>query len=556
MYTSDIYIYIIFCISNRFSIACVACIVRCSAAPPCGGRLTNSSTSESITPLVDKALLRMFTMRMRLGHFDTPEAQQPWSGYSLNDVDTGANRALAEDAALQGFVLLKNDAPRSSPQPVHAASADAAPAAVTEAAAPTLPLRAGTQIAVVGPYTNAKSSMLGNYHERQSPSGLPISPCAGITATNGGTAANDDAKNADEKSNPKSNPSLTTCQDDADKCTVAGNTTCFTPAVQAAISSAEVVILAIGIDQSQEAEGKDRVNITLPGMQNDLIDATAKAANGKPIVAIMFSGSALDVSMLKADKRIGAIMWVGYPGEAGGSAIAAAVFGAKNQWGKLPMTWYKSSFLSQANLTDYRMRPDIATGYPGRTHRFFTGVPLWPFGTGLSYTTFSRSIKRSEMPAEATQDEPLGVAATMPAVSMPAVAGGSWAESNDDVVAVFDATVANVGSVAGDDVVMLYVEPPAAAVAAGAPRRQLAAFARTTLGAGETQVLRLELQRRHLRVPAAAIEAATATPWKVWLNENPPARKISSGSSDGTDSSSGSSVGGSNVLLLHVGIVA
>ena len=160
------------------------------------------------------------------------------------------------------------------------------------------------------------------------------------------------------------------------------------------------------------------------------------------------------------------------------------------------------------------------------------------------------------MPAEATQDEPLGVAATMPAVSMPAVACGSWAESNDDVVAVFDATVANVGSVAGDDVVMLYVEPPAAAVAAGAPRRQLAAFARTTLGAGETQVLRLELQRRHLRVPAAAIEAATATPWKVWLNENPPARKISSGSSDGTDSSSGSSVGGSNVLLLHVGIVA
>ena len=114
---------------------------------------------------------------------------------------------------------------------------------------------------------------------------------------------------------------------------------------------------------------------------------------------------------------------------------------------------------------------------------------------------------------------------------MPSEADGPWSHKNDDVIAVYDATVTNTGTVAGDDVVMLYLEPPAAAVALGAPRQQLAAFVRTTLGPGETTVVQLELLRRHLRVPSAAVEAATATPWTVRLNDKQQASSTSSTSS-------------------------
>ena len=72
--------------------------------------------------------------------------------------------------------------------------------------------------------------------------------------------------------------------------------------------------------------------------------------------------------------------------QAGGAAIAAALYGTVTTglWGKLPMTWYAEEFCQVANLTDYRMRPDPATNYPGRTHRFYTGAPVYEFGAGQS----------------------------------------------------------------------------------------------------------------------------------------------------------------------------
>ena len=190
------------------------------------------------------------------------------------------------------------------------------------------------------------------------------------------------------------------------------------------------------------------------------------------------------------------------------------------------------------------MRPDAATGYPGRTHRFYTGTPLWSFGTGLSYTTFARAIKCNggsgagtavdAVSGDCTLTVPLPVGRSSGGAGGGGAGGGGggaggggpvsdtdvgpWSDTNDDVILSVDTTVTNVGGVAGDDVVLLYLEPPPGAVANGAPKQQLAAFARVSVATNETKVVRLDLLRRHFRVPAAAQSAAASSPWKVQLN--------------------------------------
>lgn len=232
-------------------------------------------------------------------------------------VDTAQHRALAHDAALQGFVLLKNDG--------H-----------------TLPLTRNARIAVLGPHAQSTIALLGNYHERTPP--FCVSPCAGM-----GAAA--------------VAPDHVTCVVPAG-CSIGGNATCFDSAAAVAVKNADVTVLVLGLDQSQEAEGHDRRNLSLPGTQLDLVAKVTATAGGKPVVVLLASGSALDVAVLQRDAAVGAIAWVGYPGEASGEAIASAVFGDTNKWGKLPMTWYDGSFCDDVNLSDYRMRPDAATGYP------------------------------------------------------------------------------------------------------------------------------------------------------------------------------------------------
>ena len=263
-----------------------------------------------------------------------------------------------------------------------------------------------------------------------------------------------------------------------------------------------------------QAEGHDRENLTLPGTQAALVSSAVAAANGKPVVVFALSGSALDLAAIQANPGVGAIAWVGYPGQGGGGAIANATFGVTNKWGKLPMTWYDSTFVKQVNMSDYRMRPDPKTGYPGRTHRFYTGRPAYPFGYGLSYTTFDRSMAVVG-PAGGGANAVGAAAVDLIAVQR---ADGPW-ENNDNVVAVIAASSTNTGTVAGDDVVMLYVEPPAGAVAHGAAKEQLVAFKRVSMAPREASTFQFELQRRHLRVPPEAVDAANAAPWHLRLND-------------------------------------
>ncbi|RWW07388.1 hypothetical protein GW17_00029231, partial [Ensete ventricosum] len=152
---------------------------------------------------------------------------------------------------------------------------------------------------------------------------------------------------------------------------IACNVTKIPEAVQLA-SSVDYVIMFMGLDQDQEQEGFDRTDLVLPGMQQTLISKVAEAAK-KPIILVLLSGGPLDITFAKDDPRIGAILWAGYPGEAGG---------------KLPVTWYPQEF-TKVPMTDMRMRPDPTTGYPGRSYRFYTGKTVYQFGYGLSYSNYS-----------------------------------------------------------------------------------------------------------------------------------------------------------------------
>src|SRR5579884_4207985 len=160
------------------------------------------------------------------------------------------------------------------------------------------------------------------------------------------------------------------------------------PEAVAAARNADVVVAVVGITSQLEGEempasepgflGGDRTRIDLPEPEEALIQAVA--ATGKPLVVVLMNGSALSVNW--ASEHANAILESWYSGEEGGAAIAETLSGKNNPAGRLPVTFYKN--VSQLpNFEDYSME--------GRTYRYFHGKPLYPFGYGLSYTTFRYS---------------------------------------------------------------------------------------------------------------------------------------------------------------------
>ncbi len=247
------------------------------------------------------------------------------------------------------------------------------------------------------------------------------------------------------------------------------------PAAIDAAKDADVVVAVVGITSELEGEemqvsvpgfkGGDRTSIDLPKPEEDLIEALA--ATGKPLVVVLTNGSALAVNW--ANEHANAILDAFYPGEEGGTAVAETLSGKNDPAGRLPVTFYKS--VDQIPpFEDYAMK--------GRTYRYFTGTPLYPFGYGLSYTKFSYSD-----------------------LSVPTqnVAAG------DPVSA--DVTVTNSGSVAGDEVVQLYLKFPNVP---GAPLRALRGFERAHLAAGASQKVHFELKNRDLSMVTEAGEPVIA----------------------------------------------
>jgi beta-glucosidase len=179
------------------------------------------------------------------------------------------------------------------------------------------------------------------------------------------------------------------------------------------------------------------------------------AGTGKPLVVVLMNGSALGVNWEKAHAN--AILETWYSGEEGGAAIAETLSGKNNPAGRLPVTFYKDVH-QLPHFEDYSMKR--------RTYRYFDGEPLWPFGYGLSYTTFGYSDL------------------TLPA--SPLSAGDSLDAS---------VMVMNTGKVAGDEVVQLYLKFPDVP---GAPIRALRGFQRIHLEPGAKQKVDFHLNPRDL----------------------------------------------------------
>jgi beta-glucosidase len=233
----------------------------------------------------------------------------------------------------------------------------------------------------------------------------------------------------------------------------------------AAARDADAVVMLLGLSPRLEGEempvdvpgfrGGDRMDLGLPATQQELLAAIV--AVGKPVVLVLLNGSALSIPW--AAEHVPAILEAWYPGQAAGTAIADVLFGDINPAGRLPVTVYRSA-AQLPPFEDYAMR--------GRTYRYFTGEPLFPFGHGLSYTTFAYRDLR--LPAEVR-------------------AGDSAAVTVE---------VENTGDRAGDEVIQVYVTDTQASVPV--PVRTLAGFQRVTLAPGERRAVTFVIAPRSLSV--------------------------------------------------------
>jgi beta-glucosidase len=239
--------------------------------------------------------------------------------------------------------------------------------------------------------------------------------------------------------------------------------------------NADVCVAVLGITSDLEGEempvseegfkGGDRTSLNLPKPAEDLLEAVSAA--GKPVVLVLANGSALAVNW--AAEHVNAILEAWYPGEEGGTAVAQTLSGKNNPAGRLPVTYYTGTD-QLPPFEDYAMK--------GRTYRYFEGKPLYTFGYGLSYTTFSYRGLR------------------LPKKIIPA---------GDPLAA--EVTVTNTGPREGDEVVQLYLSFPNVP---GAPLRALRGFQRVHLKQGESQKVRFELKDRDLSLVTEAGEPIIA----------------------------------------------
>ncbi|HTR78193.1 MAG TPA: glycoside hydrolase family 3 C-terminal domain-containing protein [Gemmatimonadaceae bacterium] len=380
---------------------------------------------------LDTSVSRLFTARFRLGLFDPP-GRVKYASIPPDSNDTPGHAALALEAAERSIVLLKNDG--------------------------LLPLRRGSitdtvgaavsgrdrRIAVIGPNADDVPVLLGNYNGTPS---APVTPLAGIRQAAGPGAVVEYARGS-------------TIAEGLPDSTA--DSTLLRQAVALARRS-DVAILCLGLSPRLEGEamsvripgfdGGDRTSLDLPAPQERLLEAVA--ATGTPVVLVLVAGSAVAVTW--AAEHVPAIIDAWYPGEAGGTAIARVVFGDANPGGRLPATFYRS-------VSD--LPPFQSYAMAGRTYRFFAGDVLYPFGYGLSYTTFAYS--GLQVPARVHVGDSARVSVE----------------------------VRNTGTRAGDEVVQLYVTDRSAT--RDEPIRSLAGFARVTLAPRERKVVRFVIRPRQL----------------------------------------------------------
>lgn len=290
---------------------------------------------------VDTAVARLLTARMKLGMFDKEE-NNPYTSIPYEVVNCEKHRKLAWQAACESIVLLKNENY-------------------------LLPLDASKlkSILVIGPNANDTLVHLGNYEG---------TPAHVVTVLEG-----------IQKRVLKNTKVL--YHRGCDLTNTANYYSLMNEALELT-DKAEVIVFAGGISPRLEGEalqvqvngfkGGDKTNLDLPAVQTSLLMELKKT--GKPIILLLINGSALSINW--ENENIPAIIETWYGGEASGTAIADVLFGGYNPAGRLPVTFYKS-INDIPEFDDYNME--------GKTYRYFNKPVLYPFGYGLSYTTFTYS---------------------------------------------------------------------------------------------------------------------------------------------------------------------
>ncbi len=341
---------------------------------------------------VDTCLKRLIAARIRLGEFDRLPL---WNHLPESIVEGPKNHALARRMTRETLVLLKNDG--------------------------VLPLKKDARVALIGPNADDPEMMWGNYN--------PV-PRTTITLEDALEVRVDGLQyfKACEAVEPLLPVELILQQ----------------------LEGYETVIFAGGISSRLEGEemhvsvpgfsAGDRTDIELPKVQRDILAALHAA--GKKVILVNFSGSA--VGLVPETESCNAILQAWYPGQEGGPAIAEVLFGDVNPSGKLPVTFYRNIDQLPA-FENYDMK--------GHTYRYFEGEPLFPFGFGLSYTTFHY--------------------------------GKAHVHGHSLVI-----PVTNTGKVEGTEVVQLYVRRPDDAAG---PRKTLRAFRRVSIPVGKTVKVSLPL---------------------------------------------------------------
>ena len=368
---------------------------------------------------LDNAVRRVLQLKFEMGLFEHPYVDAKTAAVQVHNEDAVET---ARQVARESITLLKNDG--------------------------TLPLSKDIMVAVVGPNADNIYNMLGDYTAPQ-PDGKVVTVYKGIQAVLG------DAKCTYAKG-----------------CAVRDINDCDIPAAVEAARQADVVIAVVGGSSARDfktsyedtgaasseqqfvsdmecGEGFDRATLDLLGRQTELLEALKKT--GKPLVVVYIEGRPLNKNW--ADENANAVLTAYYPGEQGGNAIADALFGDYNPAGRLPVSVPRHV----GQLPVYYNKPAPAA----HDYVEMSAQPLYPFGYGLSYTTFEYSGLNISKTADGGCD------------------------------ATF--TVTNTGNRKGDEVAQLYLHRRMSSVVQ--PEQQLKAFERITLNAGESHAVTLHLDR-------------------------------------------------------------
>ena len=419
------------------------------------GKVTEAQLDEAVMPILEA--------KYQLGLFDNPYVDESKVDAQLSSPE---GRALERKLASRSMVLLKNDN--------H-----------------TLPLAANMKkVAVIGYLADSAKDIEGGWTVEGLFGGAskshPVTVLAGLKNKLGpnvqinyvpGAAPSREYPSMIDVMLGVKNPPPPTAKDVSD----------WIAKAKTAAAEADVAIAVLGEVANMNGEAASRATLDLPGMQEQLLEAVA--ASGKPVVLVLENGRPLDIRWAAA--HVPAILEAWYPGTEGGNAVADVLFGEVNPGGKLPVSWPRTAgqepLYYNHNLThEPEDRPTFTSRYWDLSTK-----PLFPFGYGLSYSTFKFANLRL-----------------------------STDHISPEQTTSVEVDVTNTGTIAGDAVAQVYIHQRAGS--ASRPVRQLKGFRRVALKPGETETLKFELGKEELKFWSPQTKAWGVEPgtFDVWAGED------------------------------------